>query len=288
MRVSETNVDQKTQNYVKSKISTRNPVIRFDKLKMYFGRPYTIDLDNVDGNFTIYEPTLGNVVDYGEKEWYANLSPYISTTTTFMVQLWDSGIDWNEISDFEFFCKSEMFKQTDPEFNQILFQRDMSKFEPCYRELEDENGEIKKILVLYDEETETEINEEVYYHLSQYLRTCFQSFPNERFCKQEALKKAWIQTERASIRNAEIMRKRNMDSDSTLFPVISACINHPGFPYDIQSIDKLPIFAFMDSVARLQIYESTRAMLTGSYSGMCDMSKVPGENFNFMREIKRD
>lgn len=288
MRVSETSVDKKTQDYVKSKISTRNPVIKFDKLKMYFGRPYTIDLDNVDGTFTIYEPTLGNVVDFGEAEWYANLAPYISTTTTFMVQLWDSGVDWTEISDFEFFCKSGMFKEVNLEFNQILFQRDMNKFEPYYRNFVDENGETQNILVLYDEETGTEINEEVYFHISQYLRTCFQNFPMERFSTQEAIRKAWIQTERSNARNAEIMRKRNMVPDSALFPLISACVNHPGFPYDIQSIDKLPIFAFMDSVARLQIYESTRAMLTGSYSGMCDMSKVPSENFNFMREVKHD
>jgi hypothetical protein len=181
-----------------------------------------------------------------------------------------------------------MFKQVDPKFNQIVFQRDMSKFEPYYRETEDENGEIQKTLVLYDEESETEINEEVYFHMSQYLRTCFHNFPQERFSSQLAIRKAWIQTERANARNAEITRKRNMDSDSALFPIISACINHPGFPYDIQSIDKLPMFAFMDSVARLQIYESTRAMLQGSYSGMCDMSKVPQENFNFMRDIKQD
>ena len=288
MTVSETSVDKRTQDYVKSKISTRNPVIRFDKLKMYFGRPYTIDLNNVDGDITIYEPTLGNVVDYGEQEWYTNLSVYISTTTTFMVQLWDMGVDWNDISDFEFFCTSGMYKQVDPEFNKLLFQRDMSNFEPCYREIPDENGEINKTLVLYDEETETEINEEAYFHLSQYLRTCFQNFPNERFSTQKAIRKAWIQTERANIRNAEIMRKRNMDSDSALFPIISACINHPGFPYDIQSIDKLPIFAFMDSVARLQIYESTRAMLNGSYSGMCDMSKCDQNLFNFMREINNN
>lgn len=41
----------------------------------------------------------------------------------------------------------------------------------------------------------------------------------------------------------------------------------------------------MDSVQRLQIYESTCALMSGMYSGMCDMSKVPKEQFNFMREL---
>ena len=41
----------------------------------------------------------------------------------------------------------------------------------------------------------------------------------------------------------------------------------------------------MDSVQRLQIYESTHALMSGMYSGFCDTSKISKEQFNFMREI---
>lgn len=41
----------------------------------------------------------------------------------------------------------------------------------------------------------------------------------------------------------------------------------------------------MDSVSRLQVYENTRALLSGSMSGFCDTSKVDRENFNFARDI---
>ena len=44
----------------------------------------------------------------------------------------------------------------------------------------------------------------------------------------------------------------------------------------------------MDSVQRLQIIESTSALLHGSYSGFADVSKVDKEQFNFMREIKHE
>ena len=40
----------------------------------------------------------------------------------------------------------------------------------------------------------------------------------------------------------------------------------------------------MDSVSRLNIYESTKALYSGMYSGMCDLSKVNKNEFNFMRD----
>jgi hypothetical protein len=41
----------------------------------------------------------------------------------------------------------------------------------------------------------------------------------------------------------------------------------------------------MDSVKRLQIYEGTKSLNSGLYSGFADLSKIPKENFNFFREV---
>ena len=41
----------------------------------------------------------------------------------------------------------------------------------------------------------------------------------------------------------------------------------------------------MDSAARIPATENTRALLVGSMSGFADTSKIPKENFNFMREL---
>lgn len=284
MTQSESRLSSTEERQLRAKLEkSRNPSIKFNKLQMYFGRPYTIDLEDADGSITIYPPSLGDIVDYGETEWYQNLMIYTSNTTSYRYQLSLSGIDWCSISDFELF--RGLYQAVDERFNQIIFHQDISKFEKYNREIENENGEIEKIQVLYDEETGTEINEMVYFHISQYLRACFHNNPKEEIVEQEALKRALLNKEKANLHNAEVMRRDGMDSDSALLPLISACINHPGFPYSIENLDKLPMFAFMDSVARLQIYESTRATLSGAYSGMCDMSKVPQENFNFMREI---
>jgi len=41
----------------------------------------------------------------------------------------------------------------------------------------------------------------------------------------------------------------------------------------------------MDSVQRLQIYESSTALMKGMYSGFLDTSKINKEELNFMRDI---
>ena len=78
---------------------------------------------------------------------------------------------------------------------------------------------------------------------------------------------------------------KNKKSKSMLLPLVSSCINHPGFKYKLNELREIGIVQFMDSVQRLQIYESTVAINSGLYSGMCDLSKVDKKLFNFMRDI---
>ena len=84
--------------------------------------------------------------------------------------------------------------------------------------------------------------------------------------------------------NAKLKEKE--EEKPFLLPLISACMNHPGFKYKIEDLDNLGIYAFMDSVERLQIYESSIALLRGAYSGFMDTSKVDQNEMNFMRAAK--
>ena len=72
---------------------------------------------------------------------------------------------------------------------------------------------------------------------------------------------------------------------STLLPLISTCLNHPGFKYKKNELREVGIVEFMDSVQRLQVYESSTALLKGIYSGFVDASKIDKNELNFMREI---
>ena len=132
------------------------------------------------------------------------------------------------------------------------------------------------------QEQNIEITEDTYKCIAEYLRLMFNIYPKVEKAKGKATKEAIIDEDRM---NLEMETKKNKKSKSMLLPLISSCINHPGFKYKLNELREIGIVQFMDSVQRLQIYESTVAINSGLYSGMCDLSKVDKKLFNFMRDI---
>lgn len=263
------------------KLKSRNPVIEFDKLQMFFGEPYVIDVEDAEGTITLVPPSIGDFIRFGEKRFYATLNIFTANTTTFRLQLWEQGIDWNETSDFMLFIM--LLNGADKEVYQTFLPNiDLSKFGMFQKQ---KPGEEEKAVILYDAENKIEINEQVYFHMSQYLRNIFNIFPEEKITKDKIMKKWFIEKDRRELKNLEVKRQKEDYNDSTLLPLVSACCNHPGFKYKSSELKELNVFQFFDSVKRLQVYESTNALNHGAYSGFCDMKGVPPENFNFMRSI---
>lgn len=256
---------------VDKKLKLRYPPIEFDRLQMYMGFPYVIDLESVEGSITISVPTMRTFIELGEKRYLQTINVFTTNTTEYRVPLWDVGIDWNEISDFELFCM--LYKQIDSEISKSIFgDFDFNDLE-LYKKDE--------IVVLYDEKKNIEINEEVYQHIAQYLRIIFNINPPEKITKDKFLKEMYIKKDRI---DAEIKKKKQKENPS-IQPLISACVNHPGFKYKLKEVLDMGIYEFYDSVARLNIYESTTAVLKGMYSGFVDSKAFKPDDFNFMREL---
>ena len=159
----------------------------------------------------------------------------------------------------------------------ILFKNiDITDFK-LYKEKETEDSEEK--LCLYSPQYDIKLYEEDYMQIAEYIREMLNVHPKVEKAKGKTAKRWMIDEDKM---NALHRDEKNI---STLLPLVSACVNHPGFKYKLQELREVGIYQFMDAVQRLQIYESSRALLQGSYSGFCDTSKVPQDNFNFMRNI---
>ena len=256
---------------VDKKLKLRYPPSEFDRLQMYMGFPYVINLPSAEGSITISVPTMRTFIELGEKRYLQTINVFTTNTTEYRVPLWDVGIDWNEISDFELFCM--LYKQIDSEISKSMFGDFNFNDLELYKKDE--------IIVLYDEKKNIEINEEVYQHIAQYLRIIFNINPAEKITKDKFLKEMYINKDR---REAENKKKKEKENTS-IQPLISACVNHPGFKYKLKEVLDMGIYEFYDSVARLNIYESTTAVLKGMYSGFVDASKFKSDDFNFMREL---
>ena len=247
----------------------------FDRLKMYFGDPYIVKCEV--GEIKIIQPTIGDILEFGEKEFYSMLNIFVANPTSYRLQLWDMGVDWNKISDYELFCM--LIKGLNKQSTSLLFgDLDFQTFELYNKKVED-----TEVLTLYSKEQNTEITNETYGCIAEYLRLMFNIYPKVEKAKGKATKEAIIEEERM---NLEIdLKKNKKGSKSMLLPLVSSCINHPGFKYKLNELREMGIVQFMDSVQRLQIYESTVALNSGMYSGMCDLSKVDKKLFNFMRDV---
>lgn len=268
-----------------------------DQLKIYFGDPYP-----VSDHIIIHQPSIQEIIDYGELDFYSMLFIFVGNTTYRKLFLWKNDINWNKISDFELFCN--FAKMLKPETTGILLgDLDLSSFDVYTREdVEPEPeptpppGRTKvrvidrykynmrvydKSHVLYNEDTDIMITADDYHTMADVLRHTFQIFPKTEYAASKETAQLMIDEEVEKIQKAE--RENRDPNESTLLPLISFCVNHPGFKYKLQELRSVGIAEFMDSVKRLQVYESTRALLTGSMSGFADMSKVPQEQFDFTR-----
>ena len=132
------------------------------------------------------------------------------------------------------------------------------------------------VVVLYDPEQDFEIDEETYNKIAWYVRNLFNIFPKVEKAKGKFTKQSIIDEDRMNYE-----RHKNDVYQSTLLPLISSCLNHPGFKYTKQQLINVGIVEFMDSVQRLQVYESSTALLKGMYSGF-----VSGK-LDFMRDLSK-
>ena len=209
----------------------------------------------------------------GEATFYATIAPFTTNTTSFRVQLWDLGINWNKISDIELF--SLLIKTISVENTKVFFgDFDFSTFELVGKNNEDGSQE----LVLYSENLDIEIDEKTYLKIRNYFCFMFGINLTDEFVKSKNLCKEIIAMDKANM-----AKKKAEEKQSSLVNTISFAINHPGFKYKKNELREVCYVEFADSVKRLQIYESTRALLQGNYSGFCDTSKIPSEMLNFMR-----
>lgn len=246
---------------------------KYDILKMYFGDDYW-----VTDKIVIHQPTIGEIIEYGESDFWSISSILCANTTSMRLSLWKNGIDWNKISDFDLFV--DIIGRLDIEHTKIFFkQLDFTKFRSVTT---DEN----KIVLVYMPDPIIQIDEEIYNKIIGYLRNMLDIHPKVEKARGKATKESLIWEDE---KNLEIELKKQQKSNwkkSILFPLISAALNHPGFKYKKSELKEIGIVEFMDSIKRLQVYENVTALMTGMYMGMVDLNGMNLEKeLNWTREL---
>lgn len=240
-------------------------ILELDELQMYFGNDYI-----VNAKIKIHQPTIGEIVDFGEQEYYSVIHTLTCIPSDMKSQLWDIGIDYMDISDFNLFIL--LTRGLTPEQTNLLFgDLDFSKLQPFPNP---QNNQ----LVLYNEYGEIVIDELAYMKIANYLRKLHSIKPKVENATTKTVKKLLIQLDRD-----RIARQRKQPYKSQLRELISAMMRYPGFKYKKNELKECGLYEFMDTVQGAQIYVSSTALLQGMYSGMIDTSKIDKKNFNWLR-----
>ena len=97
------------------------PQFDIDRLQLYLGEPFKLN-----EKITVLQPTIGDLIRFGEKEAYSVVHVFTANTTSYRMILWDMGVDWCKITDFELFqmlCPTLSQAQTSFLFGDIDFSK---------------------------------------------------------------------------------------------------------------------------------------------------------------------
>lgn len=237
-----------------------------DALFLYFGDDYVIN-----DKIKLAQPTIGQIVDYGEASYFSMIHTLTAIPSDVKSMLWDQmQLDWTQVEDFDLFI---MFSQTmTPDKTGIVFgDLDFSKMRPFRSKQNDD-------IVLADPETGVIIDKMIYIRMMSFLRKLHNITPKIEKAANKITKKILIDEDR---RNREYNKDKPFRS--YLLPLISAVKVRQGYTKDY--VRNMGLAEFFDDVSRLQIINSADHLLNGMYCGMADLSKVPKEQFNWMREL---
>ena len=242
-------------------------IFEYDELKMYFEEPFYIN-----DKIAIYIPTIGDIVEFGEREYYSMVHTLTCIPSDMKSQLDDLGIDYMEISDFELFM---MLSRGMPQKTTrlILGDLDLSNFVPYINKINNET-------ILYDVENDIVIDRLVYTKMVNYIRKVHNIKPKVEKAANKTTRRILIQLDRERIN-----KSKKESYKSQLKPLISAMMRYPGFKYKKNELKECGLYEFMDTVHGAQIYVSSTALIQGSYSGMIDTSKIDKKEFNWMRNL---
>lgn len=226
----------------------------------------------INDRLVIKQPTLREVIKFGENRYFSLVGRLTAYPSDMMSELFDIGIDYENISDFDMFifmCKTIPVSESSILFGDL----DLSSMELVPSDI----GEP----MLLDSKSGIRIDRSIHNRIFKYLVEVHGIEKDHKRAGNAHTKRVLIELDRE-----EKALAQKKEYTSSLGNLISSMVNIDGFKYNYQTVQDITLYQLMDAVHRVQIIKSSLALLQGSYSGMIDTSKINKEHFNWLRDIK--
>ncbi|MCM1120391.1 MAG: hypothetical protein NC543_13640 [bacterium] len=242
-----------------------------DELRIYRGEDFVIS-----EHIKIHQPSLSEICEYGEREYYSMIYNLTATPQSMKSQLWDIHIDYTTITPFELFY-SLLYKFYPQEKTSILFgDLDLNQFQVMRRE-EDEAVLLWQCI----DHANVIIDEFTYNTIIDYLRKVHLIQKDEKIPANETTKMLLIEDAKE-----EYERSKNRAYHSQLKNLISSMVNCEGFKYNHSQVWNMKINAFMDSVKRISKIKNADLLLQSGYSGFgVNLKEINEKQLNWLGEL---
>ena len=250
-----------------------------DELLVYRGK----DIKLTD-SVTVKIPTLEEIAVFGEREYFSTVYTFTSVGADLKWQLWDMGIDYTTIDDYDLFIKliSQIFsadKQDDESkdkkrINPVgLFLKDID-FKDMQPYKYNDND-----IVLYNKEKDIVFGRTAYLKSVELIRKIHGLKRNNERPGNERTKMDMIQDARD-----EAMMAKNKPYKSALLPLISTLEVKCGQNGD-ERIWNMPVSMFFYNIRRMGVIQDAECLLHGAYSGFASLKGVDKKRLNMFSDI---
>lgn len=244
-----------------------------DELKLYLGS----DIKIASG-ITLYQPTIGEIANYNEADYFSMAQTLCATPSSMKVALDDMKLDYMQVEDFQLFMMLAQSLSPD-KTKPLLGDLDLTKFKPYQRQDSEEivlaNGEVD------ESGNPVIINRIIYDILTTYVRKMHNFKKQVDKAGNAITRKVLIDEDRKAAQ-----RNKDKPYKSFLVPLVSSLQGRQGYTKDY--ICNMGLYEFMNQIARTQIIVQADAALGGMYSGFVDTKKMDKAVLDWTRDISDD
>ena len=244
-----------------------------DELKLYLGSNIKIA-----SGITLYQPTIGEIANYNESEYFSMAQTLCATPSSMKVALDDMKLDYMKVEDFQLFMMLAQSLSPD-KTKPLLGDLDLTKFKPYQCQGSEEvvlaNGEVD------EDGNPIVINQIIYDILTTYIRKMHNFKKQVDKAGNAITRKVLIDEDRKAAQ-----RNKDKPYKSFLVPLVSSLQGRQGYTKDY--ICNMGLYEFMNQIARTQIIVQADAALGGMYSGFVDTSKMDRTILDWTRDISED
>lgn len=256
-------------------------MIEYDELKMYKG----IDIP-ITSKISIMQPTLNQIMEYGEREYFNAVYTLTCVAADMKWQLWEIGqIDYTTIEDYDLFViflsqllKEDFGTKDDNKRNPlelILRNIHFSNFEIATKDL----GNNCSQAVLYDEINNIVIDKYVYVRIVEIVRKIHGLKRNNEIPANEQTKMDLIEDAKD-----EAMLAKSKPYHSLLMPLISTLSVKNGQCGD-EKIWEMPIGRFLYDIKRSSHVQHAELLLKGAYAGFGSLKGIDQTHLDIFADI---